>query len=79
MKGAGSPLTDVLNPHQVKSGVWRVESGAEGTRLPPMQGEGDRRAVEGFCLREWRPESGVEGTRLPPLQGEGDRRAVEGF
>ena len=47
-KGAGSPLTDVLNPHQVKSGVWRVESGAEGTRLPPLQGEGDRRAVEGF-------------------------------
>lgn len=40
--------TDVLNPHQVKSGVWRVESGAEGTRLPPLQGEGDRRAVEGF-------------------------------
>ena len=33
---------------KVKSGVWRVESGAEGTRLPPMQGEGDRRAVEGF-------------------------------
>ena len=25
MKGAASPLTDVLNPHQVKSGVWRVE------------------------------------------------------
>lgn len=33
---------------KVKSGVWRVESGAEGTRLPPLQGEGDRRAVEGF-------------------------------
>lgn len=33
---------------RVKSGVWRVESGAEGTRLPPLQGEGDRRAVEGF-------------------------------
>lgn len=29
-------------------GEWRVESGAEGTRLPPLQGEGDRRAVEGF-------------------------------
>ena len=25
-----------------------VESGAEVTRLPPLQGEGDRRAVEGF-------------------------------
>lgn len=33
---------------RVKSGVWRVESGVEGTRLPPLQGEGDRRAVEGF-------------------------------
>ena len=33
---------------KVKSGVWRVESGAEGTRLPPLQGEGNRRAVEGF-------------------------------
>ena len=29
-------------------GEWRVESGAEGTRLPPLQGEGDRRAVERF-------------------------------
>ena len=33
---------------KVKSGVWRVESGAEGTRLSPLQGEGDRRAVEGI-------------------------------
>ena len=33
---------------KVKSVVWRVESGVEGTRLPPLQGEGDRRAVEGF-------------------------------
>ena len=37
---------------KVKSGVWRVESGAEGTRLPPLQGEGDRRAVEGFSNEE---------------------------
>ena len=33
---------------RVKSGVWKVKSGAEGTRLPPLQGEGGRRAVEGF-------------------------------
>lgn len=33
-------------------GEWRVESGAEGTRLPPLQGEGDRRAVEGFSNEE---------------------------
>ena len=37
---------------KVKSGVWRVESGAEGTRLPPLQGEGDRGAVEGFSNEE---------------------------
>ncbi len=35
-----------------------MESGAEGTRLHPLQGEGDRRAVEGFWLREWRAEFG---------------------
>lgn len=42
---------------RVKSGVWRVESGVEGTRLPPLQVEGDRRAVEGFFLIK-RVESG---------------------
>lgn len=33
---------------RAECGEWRVESGAEGTRLPPLQGEGDRRAVERF-------------------------------
>jgi hypothetical protein len=28
--------------------IKSVESGVEGTRLPPLQGDGDRRAVEGF-------------------------------
>ena len=49
---------------KVKSGVWRVESGVEGTRLPPLQGEGDRRAVEGFRLRVWRAESEERRVRL---------------
>ena len=35
-----------------------MESGAEDTRLPPLQWEGDRRAVEGFRLRVRRAECG---------------------
>ena len=75
---------------KVKSGVWRAESGVEGTRLPPLQGGGPQsgggvliKSVESGAWKVksgvWRVESGAEGTRLPPLQGEGDRRAVEGF
>ena len=60
--------------------------------LPPLKGEGDRAAVEGFFLDRTAgevrttpqspsvtaPLSG-EPLTLPPLKGEGDRVAVEGF
>ena len=42
---------DVLNPHQVKSGVWRVESGAEVTRLPPLQGGGGPQSGGGVLIK----------------------------
>ena len=60
--------------------------------LPPLKGEGDRVAVEGFSLDRAAgkvrrtpqspsvtvPLSG-EPLMLPPLKGEGDRAAVEGL
>lgn len=47
---------------------------------PPMKGEGDRGAVEGFNKQErWRGSPEKHTPPQPPLKGEGDHEVVEGF
>ena len=66
---------------KVKSGVWRVESGAEGTRLSPLRGGGPQSGGGVLIKRvesgEWRAE--LKALVCLPCKGRGTAERWRGF